>query len=888
MRGENSMKKAYLLKKLNLSFLEEAKPNQLIVLPRRFSIKKLRERLVEKNGVLFDIDISTFDDLILPSKNEILKERKFISREQEVLIVFNLLKQIFKKQKDFENVLTYEFVSQVLYLLYLMFLESKEYPSLPSSIFFEKYDWLKLLFVKYKEYLDKNNLVNFSYLQDLAIRLYEEDELELKSYDSAKIAFFVDFRCDQKRLLKLLSKKLSSIEIFLPYFGDVELCHENAKFLEALGFDIIFGFPSPSVSDIAKNTYDSNKTCLKAFSYGNISLEVNALVKELKKDYLEGRIDFSKTAIVMPSIDRYKDILAKTFQEELLPINLDHQKSLLEFGFIKFVLDLIEFLGSEFDKKKFETLVTHRFLNKEEANFEILFEKIKDVHIMNFEQIGSILEELEFLLSIFSFDEERENLIKIQRVYNQIRRIKKDYETSPKPYSSWLLQTKRVFERLGITKTAEFVDDIEFLKAFYALNEVFENGCKNSSEFQFDYTFEEFLDIFKTVLSQKMVDVSIKILNGIDILLPQDTIGSDYEKVYFIGLSDDILPRARAEGFLMNSQIKLELGLDEIKDFDCNFQKELVNFRSILNSYKVYMSYPRFYQQELGKSPFLELEGIDVVEIENNYLPDYEIVTLKEYNLIKSTNRVSKGQDEKNIQVPEIVQIKDRELIYLFECPLKFAFKKFSVDQIEDDDSSFSSNLKVLYMSIQKILSFAQPQEIYDFILQNLRYTANDVVKKKAAENILEIAIEIAEGMFKSGVKEFIPQNIGQYNLLIKQNFVGFEILLFPNFAIKVGDEEIYGFVKAKHSNKKAEIDKLWLAKYVFNLEKVAAIFLYELPRFVIYENSPQEELDRQTEESLKTLKDKLQKLHDPEFYQKTLPIKNCFRCKYNHVCILY
>jgi len=97
-------------------------------------------------------------------------------------------------------------------------------------------------------------------------------------------------------------------------------------------------------------------------------------------------------------------------------------------------LDLIEFLGSEFDKKKFESLVTHRFLNKEEADFEILFEKIKDIYIIDFDQIGSVLEELEFLLSIFSFDEEKENLVKIQRVYNRIRRIKKDYETSPKKF----------------------------------------------------------------------------------------------------------------------------------------------------------------------------------------------------------------------------------------------------------------------------------------------------------------------------------------------------------------------------------------------------------------------------------------------------------------------
>lgn len=121
------MKRAYLLQKLNLSLLDDAKPYELIILPRRFVINKLKERLVEKNGVLFDIDIFTFDDLITPAKNEVLKTRKVITRDQEVLIIFQLLKSIFKGKTSFEDVLTYEFTNQVIYLLNLMFLESKEY-----------------------------------------------------------------------------------------------------------------------------------------------------------------------------------------------------------------------------------------------------------------------------------------------------------------------------------------------------------------------------------------------------------------------------------------------------------------------------------------------------------------------------------------------------------------------------------------------------------------------------------------------------------------------------------------------------------------------------------------------------------------------------------------
>ncbi|WAM32002.1 3'-5' exonuclease [Caldicellulosiruptor naganoensis] len=870
------MKKAYLLKNLNLNLLENAKPNQLIILPRRFSIKKLRERLVEKNGVLFDIDIFTFDDLLSTAKNEILKERKFISREQEVLIVFNLLKQIFKEKKDFESVLTYEFVSQVLYLLNLMFLESKEYPSLPSSISFEKYDWLKLLFVRYKEYLDQNNLVNFSYLQDLAIQLYEKGKTGLKNYDSAKIAFFVDFRCDQKRLISVLSKMLHNIEIYLPYFDDIELCEKNIEFLKSLGFE--FG--------LSNSSENSKGNRIKVFSYSNISLEVNALVKEIKRDYIENKIDFNKIAVVVPTLERYKDILLKTFQEELLPVNLEHQKSLLEFGFVKFILDLIEFLGSEFDKKKFEKIITHRFLNREGANFEILLERIKDVYIMNFEQVACILEELEFLLNMYAFEEEKENFEKIITVYRRIGRIKKDYDTEkPKPYAAWLIQTQRVFERLGITKSAEFVSDIEFLKAFHALNEVFEKGCENTKELNFTYTFEEFLDLFKTVLSQKKIDVSINILNGIDVLTLQDAIGSGYEKVYFIGLSDDILPKTKVEEFLMNSQLKMDLSLDEIKDFDYTFQKELVGFRTILNSYNTYLSYPRFYQSELGKSPFVEIEGIEVVDIKDSYLPCSSVVTHREHKIAKYSGKIENQPIDEDIKVPEIFQIKDRELIFLAQCPLKFGFKKFSVDQTESDDTFFSSNLRLLYMCIQRILSFAPAEEIVKLLVQNLRYTANDAVKRKAAENILEMAFEITENMLRFKVKEFIPQNIGGNQLVIKQNFEGFEIQLFPNFAVRIEDEEIYGFVKTK---RKDEIDKLWLSKYVFNMGKVAAVYLFDSPKFVIYDNSTIGELDSETTQKLANLKDLLRKLHNPEIYNKTLPIKSCFNCGYQHVCVIF
>lgn len=419
--------------------------------------------------------------------------------------------------------------------------------------------------------------MNFSYLQDLAIKFLEEHKLELKNYNAAKIAFFPDFRCDQKRILRLVAEKITDIEVFMPFFDDIEICIETAKFLESLGFDLVFGMKEQG----SKWDFNSKSSQLKVFSYPNIILEINALVKEIKKDVAEKRVNFDKIAIILPSMERYRDALVQTFSEEMLPVNLSYQKSLIEFGFIRFVLELLEFLGGEFDKKNFERIISHRFLNTENADFEILFSKIKDISILEFEQIELVLEELEFFANLYAFEDVIENLTKVQRVFNRLKRIKNEYDRLPKPFSNWLENTRKVFERLGITKHAEFVNDIEFVKAFYHLNEIFKKGQEDFKEFDSDFTFEEFLDIFKTILSQKMVDVSINILSGINVLSIQDVLGADYQKVYLIGLSDDILPRSNSEGFLRNMRLKEELMLDEIKDFDYIFQKDLVHFRSV-------------------------------------------------------------------------------------------------------------------------------------------------------------------------------------------------------------------------------------------------------------------------------------------------------------------
>ncbi|ADQ47110.1 hypothetical protein Calkro_2278 [Caldicellulosiruptor kronotskyensis 2002] len=875
------MKRAYLLQKLNLSLLDDAKPYELIILPRRFVINKLKERLVEKNGVLFDIDIFTFDDLITPAKNEVLKTRKVITRDQEVLIIFQLLKSIFKGKTSFEDVLTYEFTNQVIYLLNLMFLESKEYSQKTFEVD-DNYSFLKELFGKYKEYLDQNNLVNFSYLQDLAIKFLEEHKLELKNYNTAKIAFFPDFRCDQKRILKLVAEKITDIEVFIPFFDDIEICKETAKFLESLGFDMVFDMKENNSGWGLNLEYPEQKV----FSYPNIILEINALVKEIKKDIAEKKIDFDKIAIVVPSVERYKDTLIQIFSEEILPVNLSCQKSLIEFGFIKFVLDLLEFIGGEFDKKKFERIISHRFLNTEKADFEILFSKIKNISILELEQIEIVLEELEFFANLYSFDDVIENLTKIWRVFNRLKRIKNEYDKLPKSFNSWLENTRKVFEKLGITKHAEFINDIEFIKAFYYLNEIFEKSREDFKEFDSEFTFEEFLDIFKTILSQKMVDTSINILNGIDVISLQDTLGGCFQKVYLIGLSDDILPRSRSEGFLMNMRLKENLMLDEVKDFDYIFQKDLIYFRSIVNSYNIYMSYPRYYQTQIDKSPFLELEDIEEVSIYRGYIPSDNQLTYREYKFLKNSDEKSLEKTCTCNNIPQIIRIKDRELIEYQKCPLKFAFKKFGVDEKEKEEKHFISNLQLLFSCIQKILSSKAPQETLDFLLSNIRYTHNESVKKFIALDILQMSLEIVERMNNYGAVEFIPQNVSEKIYVIKKMFEGVELQLFPNFVVKIDNQEICGFVKTKVSSEK-EIDKIWIANYVFELDRVAAIYLFEKPRFVIHERT-NESLNKLTQEILKGIREGIYKLDKIETYKKAQTVKNCFSCEYNHVCILF
>lgn len=870
------MKKAYFSQHLVLSVLDEIRENSLVLLPRKWAIRQLKERLIRENGVLFDLDIYTFDDLILPAKNEILKNRKIITKDQEVLIVYNLLKDIFKNNSEYEHVLSCEFIRQVLYVLNIMFLESKDYKILIEKDN-ERYGWLKKLYVRYKEYLDENNLVNYSYLQDLAICLYENGKMKLKDYECAQIAFFVDYRIDQQRLLKLMARDIPVIKVNMPYWDDVKLCKDNAQFLRSLGFEIIF--------DEIKGTRSKDHY---VFSCPNVMLEIKNLIKNIKKDYKENGLGFGSFAIVTPSIERYKDILVRSFSEELLPVNLLHQKNLLEFGFIKFVVDLIEFLGAEFNKQSFFKIISNKLLNRENADFEALFKKMREVYISDIEDIQQIIDEMEFEANLNFEYEKIENIKKIQTVFNRLLRAKGLFDLGKKPYQKWLEQTKEVFKRLGIVKTGEFVNDIEFIKAFYALSEIIDKGIEDLN-YDFVYSYEEFLDIFKMVLSQKMIDVSISILDGIDILTPQDVLGLEYEKVYFIGLCDDLYPKAPNEGFLMNQILKNELGISEIKDFEYQFQKDLVYFRTILNSYKTYMSFSRFNKVESNPSPFLQIEDVKCVYIEKSYLPDKSMITYQDYKLMKNINSLKDltSSHHITIEVPKIKELTDRHLAFIFTCPLRFLFKKFNVDQEEKEETFFSANLRLLFLTIKLMLSNLSSEDIYKSLYENIKYTNSHTIKMLAAEDIYNRAFNIAQKMKEFGIDHFEPRDMLDGTPQINTEVNGVLLRLYPDFTVKANYNEIVGFVKKDRTERKNAIDKIWISRYIFNQSQIAVIYLEDSIKFEIL-NFEDDMISAQDEENIRLLNEFLCDIENIERYKKTIDVSKCFMCDYNHVCILF
>lgn len=130
------------------------------------------------------------------------------------------------------------------------------------------------------------------------------------------------------------------------FFDDIEICIEIVKFLELFGFDIVFS--------INKEYLLVNLNLIfcqfKVYFYLNIIFEINFFVKEIKKDIFDKKIDFDKIVVVVLSVERYKDVLVQIFFEEMLFVNFSCQKSFIEFGFIRFVLNFLEFLGGEFDK----------------------------------------------------------------------------------------------------------------------------------------------------------------------------------------------------------------------------------------------------------------------------------------------------------------------------------------------------------------------------------------------------------------------------------------------------------------------------------------------------------------------------------------------------------
>lgn len=63
---------------------------------------------------------------------------------------------------------------------------------------------------------------------------------------------------------------------------------------------------------------------------------------------------------------------------------------------------------------------------------------------------------------------------------------------------------------------------------------------------------------------------------------------------------------------------------------------------------------------------------------------------------------------------------------------------------------------------------------------------------------------------------------------VIKKMVEGIEFQLFLNFVVKVGDEEILGFVKVRCEFKNEGIDKIWFVIYIFEFDKIVVIYFFE------------------------------------------------------------
>jgi len=520
----------------------------IIIAPDR-CLFSLEQKLFEKTGesCFFDVDIISLTRL----SKQVLKKDKFqkiLSKQSGVALVQKLLIENKDKLKAFAKSIEHIGFAETLFETICFYkscnvLPQDMYVNNSSSLANLKQHDIKLIYSLYENYLQSEYTDSFNQLKLFA------KSIDKKTFPNTIFYFveFEDFTSIMYDIILKLSKCCENIYITCTYGknNNNSNIYSNKVYLDlidlykvnGLNFNIIDceDFADPIKKLIADNlfafsiTRQNSKPDIYVNAFNNINDEIKYTIADIYSLCLTKKIDFSKVALVLPSIMDYKNKLNAELKKYNIPFYFDESDLLINHILIRNLFAILNILNDDFSTADFSSLIKSKLFDFDYADVCSYDISLKKIGALPYECINTQLTENEKLLDFFELlnalkTECKECTVNLQFVEIAIKIFNNLIQNSARFYETCDPLSQRIYNQ-AIQKFENICKDF---------NGVFGNETNNLTDFI--VTFKSYFE---------STNISMPPINSNTLFIAD--VNSSYipniDYIYILGCNEGVLPK---------------------------------------------------------------------------------------------------------------------------------------------------------------------------------------------------------------------------------------------------------------------------------------------------------------------------------------------------------
>ena len=383
------------------------------------------------------------------------------------------------------------------------------------------------------------------------------------------------------------------------------------------------------------------RTAIKYYGFASLEEEVEGIARQIKKRFIENNLDLAKTVVTFSQLSQYAPLVDRIFPKYGIPYTLIPKKNLKTSPLAIGILELLKTIAEDCPRISTTITLTNPFfstISQSTKNYSSLFAKRakitkgKDNWFYLQKRFETYFED-----DISDIDKAllKETEKGIRLFLNRIS----DFDRGTTGLKDWVSALKDLLTGLGLferivaddpTLSYEYKLIIETLNQLQILEANF--GSKS-------YSLTEFIKLLDFLFDRKEYEPDRK-EQGIRVIDLKDTVGLDFENLFFGGLIEGRFPNRPAKDPLLSEAVRKHLGLPDI---DYHFKLQELDFFRLINSTE--------------KEPFLTYaqEEADQLLLPSPFL-EGTLTPLESDNYLLSVEEVLRNQGQKeNISLPNLL-----------------------------------------------------------------------------------------------------------------------------------------------------------------------------------------------------------------------------------------